>query len=59
MDKFYVELSARADVRGFVEVEADSEKEAFELAVTQAKLGNVEWKYDGVHDHTITAMSAT
>jgi len=59
MPKFYVELSARADVRGFVEVEAEDERAAFEAAESKAKDGDVEWRYDGVHDHTITAVGSS
>ena len=57
--KFYVKLSARADVRGFVEVNAEDEEAAFRLAEKEAKDGNVEWSYDGVHDHTISAVSSS
>lgn len=59
MPKFYVELTATAVVRGFVEVEADNEQEAFELAETEGASGNIEWRYDGVHDDTIQAISSS
>lgn len=59
MSKFRVELSASADVRGFIEVDAENEAEAFRLAEEKAKDGNVEWSYNGVQDHTISAIDWT
>lgn len=51
MSKFTIRLTAKADVSGSIDVEAETEHEALEIA--KSKAGDIEWKYNGVDDETI------
>lgn len=50
MPKFYVEMSALADMIGRVEVEANNQEQAEVEAIKIAESGDVEWKYNGIHE---------
>lgn len=51
--KFRVYLTAQASVSTSVEVEAESEGLAADIAVKIAETGSVSWSYDGADDATI------
>mgnify|MGYP000894082857 CR=1 FL=1 len=53
--KYRVDMSGLAPMRGSIEVEAETEKEAAAKAV--ASSGDVLWDYNGMDDETIEVNS--
>ena len=57
MSSYRVELTAQANVKAYVYVDAADEEAAKACAVVIAKEGDAEWKYDGADDDTIQVES--
>jgi hypothetical protein len=54
---YRVAMTAQANVIASVEVMAKSPAEALEAAVRRAKEGDTNWRYNGVEDGTVEAIS--
>lgn len=57
--KYRVQLTAKATVVAYVEVEAADQDHAMEAAIELAGSTDVTWVYDGIDDLTIEPTFAT